>query len=225
MKDTDIRKFQMFVRVSDFGAAHASAFPATSIGGQKFAALNTVIADLEAQGAAQSSGRGAARASTGAKRNARAEVRERMAAISETAKSMEDSMPGISSRFRLPRNNGDQALINSARAFIEAAAPLKTEFIQREMPDSFLNDLTTAVTAFENAVNEKNLSQERSVSATAGINTSLETGMKLVRELEPIINNKFRGDAATLAAWKSASHVERPPQKSARQKPQSATPQ
>jgi hypothetical protein len=211
----------MFERVRGFGEAHAGDFPASSLGGQKFAALNAVISELEAHGAAQSSGKGAAQASTGAKRNARERVRELMAAISETAKSMEDAVPGVSGRFRLPRNNGDQALINSARAFVEAATPLKSEFVQREMPATFLNDLTAAITEFEGAVNEQNMNLERRVSATAGISASLERGAKLVRELDPIISNKYRADAATLAAWTSASHIERSPKKNATAKPPS----
>jgi len=215
MKDSEIRKSDRLVRVCDFGAAHADSFPAASVGGQKFAAISAVVDELEAHGANQSSGKGAAQAGTLAKRAARASVREKMIAIRETAQALEETLPGVSANFRVPSNNGDQALINSARAFVEAATPIKSEFIQREMPATFLEDLTAAIELFENAVNEKNTSTERRIAATAAINASLERGAKLVRELDPIVRNKFRGDAATLAAWESASRVARAPKKSA----------
>lgn len=214
MKDTERRKFEMLMRVRDFGAAHAASFPATSLGGQKFAALDAVVAELEAHGATQASGRGAALAGTLAKSAARDNVRAQMMAIRDTASVMEEAISGVSINFRLPRANGDQALISSARAFVAAATPIKSEFLQREMPATFLEDLTAAVAEFEGKVNEKNLHTEKRIAATAAINASLEHGVKLVRELDPIVNNKFRGDAATLAAWESASHVARTPKKS-----------
>lgn len=215
MKDTEIRKLEMLMRVRDFGAAHTASFTAASVGGQKFAAIGAVVDELETLGTNQSSGKGAAQAGTRAKQAARTNVRERMVAIRETAQALEESMPGVSANFRLPRTSGDQGLISSARAFVESATPIKNEFTQREMPATFLEDLTASIAVFESAVNEKNVNTERRVAATAAINASLERGIKLVRELDPVINNKFRGDAANLAAWQSASHVTRSPKRSA----------
>jgi hypothetical protein len=213
MKDTEIRKFEMLARVRDFGAAHVSSFPAASLGGQKFAAVGAVVGELEAHGTTQSSGKGAAQASTSAKRAARMDVRGKMVAIRDTAQALEEAIHGVSGNFRVPRDNGDQALINSARAFVSAATPIKNEFLQREMPATFIEDLTAAVAVFESAVNEKNTNTEKRITATAAISASLERGAKLVRELDAIVRNKFRADAATLAAWESASHITRPSKK------------
>lgn len=220
MRDLEIRTSNMLTRVRDLGATLVSSFPAASLGGQKFAALDTIVDDLETHGEMQSSGHGAARAGTSAKRAARMEVRERLVEIRETARALEESIPGVSDKFRIPRGNGDQALINSARAFVSAATPIKNDFLQREMPASFLEDLTAAINTFESAVNDKNTNTEKRISATAAINQGLERGVKLVRELDSIVRNKFRKDAAILAAWTSASHIERPPRK----KPVQATP-
>jgi hypothetical protein len=220
MKDTEIRTFEMLVRVHNFGEAPATSFPAASLGGEKVAALGAIVDDLEMHGETQSSGKGAAQASTSAKRTARMDVRAKMVAIRETARALEEVIPGVSGNFRVPRGNGDQALINSARAFVTAATPIKNEFLQREMPATFLEDLTAAINGFESAVNEKNTNTEKRITATAAISASLERGAKLVRELDPIVRNKFHSDPAILAAWASASRVERPPKK----KPAPATP-
>ena len=225
MKDTEIRKLEMLRRVRDFGAAHAASFPAASLAAQKFAAVGAVVAEVEAHGATQSTGKGAAQAGASAKRAARADLREKMAAIRDTALALEEVTPGVSANFRIPRTNGDQALISAARAFVAAATPLKTEFLQREMPATFLEDLTAAIARFESALNEKNASTGKRITATAAIGGSLERGLKLVRDLDPMVNNKFRGDAATLAAWASASHVTRPPKKAASQTTPAPTPQ
>ena len=221
MNDSQTKTFEMLRRVDGFGAEHAADFPAASLGGEKFAALGGVIDELEKQGTAQSAGGSGAKTSTGAKRAAREELREQMAAISETARAMESARPGIAASFRMPNTNGGQALSNAARAFVEAATPLKQEFIRHELPATFLEDLSAALNTFESAQSSQNQNTERRVTATAAIESVVERGRRLVRELNVIVNNKYRKDSATLAAWESASRVERLPRK---KKPQAPAP-
>lgn len=209
MNDSQTRKFEMMVRVRDFETTHAASFAASSLGGQRFAALRGIIGELEQHGTAQSSGSSAAKTSTGAKRAARDDLKRRMAAISETARTMEATIPGISATFRVPNTNGDQALLNAARAFVEAATPLENEFIQREMPEDFLEGLRDAIETFQSACNSQNVNKEKRVTATAAIEEVIERGMEIVRELDAIVRNKFRDDKPKLAAWESARHIER----------------
>jgi hypothetical protein len=138
-----------------------------------------------------------------------------MRAISDTAAAMESDYPGISNTFRMPKSNGDEALINSARAFVGAARLKKDEFIVFELPETFIEDLTEAIAKFEEAAGTKNLNTGKRVSATAALRDALERGMRLKRELDPIVRNKYRNNPAKLAAWESASHVERPAKKKA----------
>ena len=210
MEDTERNQFDMMMRVGDFGDTHAPDFPATSLGGQKFAAIAGVVDELNTHGAAQAGGKGAAQASTQAIRAGRADIRQKMIALRETATVMEEISPGISANFRVPRTNGDQALISSARASISTATPFKSEFLKREMPATFLEDLVGTIDKFENDVNEKNAHREKHVTATAAIKDALKRGVKLVRDLDAIVRNKYRNDPATLAAWESATHVPRP---------------
>lgn len=215
MRDSEIRVSEAIVRVRDFGLQNTSDFPAASLGGQKFAALNALVTEIDQLGAEQSEGQGAARTSTGAKRVARNAVRAAMRAISDTAVAMESAHPGITNTFRMPKNNGDEALINAARAFVSSATPLKNEFIQHEMPATFIEDLTSTIADFESAAGSKNLNTGKRVSATAALKDALERGMQLKRELDPIVRNKYRANAAKLAAWVSASHVQRAPKRAA----------
>jgi hypothetical protein len=215
MNDSQIRIYEMLTRVRNFGAGHAASFPVTSLGAQKFAAVSGVVDELEQHGTAQSSSGSAARTSTGAKKLAHDNVRRKMMALSETARVMESTLPGIAASFRVPSTNGARALLNAARAFVEAATPLKNEFTSREMPANFLEDLTGAINDYESALNSKNLNTEIRVTATAAIDAVVERGRELVREIDAIVRNKFRNDPATMAAWESANHVERPPRRKA----------
>lgn len=211
MKDQQLREAESFARIKEFGAGVAAAFPPASLGGQKFAAIGSVVNDLRAQGSAQSLGHGAAKTSTGAKKAARESLRQQLRAISKTARSMNSISPELGATFRLPKNNGDGALLNTARAVLEAATPLKAEFLKREMPESFLDDLAATINTFEAADTSKNTNREKRVGATAFLKQALERGRALKQELDAIVRNKFRNDPAKLAAWKTATHVERPP--------------
>jgi hypothetical protein len=213
MNDQETRVYQMFTRVRDFGAVNAGAFPANSLGGAKFTALNACIKELNTHGMDETSGRDAAKTSTGSKKEARASLRAQMKALSQTARRMAASTPGMENSFRLPYTNDDQALLNTARAFVSDAGPLKEQFIVWEMPGAFLENLGAAIESFEHSVNTTNLSRSKSVAATAAIDEANKSGKQIVSDLAAIVCNKFRDNPATLAAWESASHVERAPRK------------
>jgi hypothetical protein len=209
MNDQEIRDYQMFVRVRDYGEANVEAFPASGLGGRKFAALKDVINELDTHGMEETSGRDAAKVSTGSKKGARESLRAQMEAISQTAKRMAASTPSMENSFRMPRTNGDQALLNAARAFVTDAEPLKNQFIEWEMPAAFLENLSAAIESFEHSVNTKNLNQSKSVAATAAIDEANKNGKQIVNDLDAIVRNKFRDDLSRLTAWARASHVER----------------
>jgi hypothetical protein len=102
---------------------------------------------------------------------------------------------------------------------------MKNGFVQREMPEVFLDDLSATINEFETAAGNLNLHTANRVSATAGIKSKLARAAKLRKEIDPIVRNKYRNDPATLAAWKSASHVQRPPKKQKRDAPAPPQPQ
>ncbi|PYS49037.1 MAG: hypothetical protein DMF68_11265 [Acidobacteria bacterium] len=210
MDDLQTNYYEMFMRTDNFGAEHSTDFPEPSLGGQKFGSLRALIAELEQHSTAQSSSKSAARASTGMKRGAKKDLRQKMVAVSDTARVIDLSIPGTAANFRMPTTNGDQALLSAARAFVEKATPLKDEFTKREMPADFLDDLRGAISAFEATLDSKNVNTEKRVTATAAIDTLVERGRTIVRELDAIVRNKYRNDPATLAGWESATHVERP---------------
>jgi hypothetical protein len=207
--------------MSDFSDQYVADFPPTSLGGQKFAQLKVHRAEIKRLGAEQSEGSGGAKSSSKAKRVARKAMTSLMQSYSDTARVMEPAHPGISAIFRVPRNVSDEVLINAARAFVTAATPLKNEFIQHEMPATFIEDLADAIEKFEEATGSKNLNTSKRVSATAALSSELEQAMQLKRELDPIVRNKYRNNPAKLAAWESASRVERSPKRKATKKGES----
>jgi hypothetical protein len=209
MKDYGTRRFEMFIGVHEFGAAHAESFPADSRGGELFADLNSIITEMQNHAASQDSGKRATKEGTTLVAIARAELREELDAIYHTARSMAHAIPGVADKFHLPNHARDQELLTTARAFAADAAPLKAEFVRRGMPATFLEDLAGLIATFEQSIGGREQRTGARVAATAAIDGAIERGINAVRELDAIVRNIFRNDAGVLAEWTSASHTER----------------
>jgi hypothetical protein len=211
MTDNDTRRYEMFLRVRQHGTDEAASLASNTFVTSLFNSLSTLIAELQTHTNVQVSGLTTARQSTRSKAVARDEVERDLRAISRTARSMSQSVPGLERKFRLSRDLKDQDLLTTARMFAADAFPLKAEFIKRGLPASFLDDLEEDVTAFEAALTHKTQGTTAHVNATAAIDDRIERGMNIVRELDPIMHNLYAADTGRLAAWLSASRVERAP--------------
>ena len=209
MNSEEIKRYDMLKRVRNFGEVRAADFPDTSLGHELFGDVAGALKGLDANATNQTSGANAAVGGTKTKGTIRDELGVALTAINRTARALAYQTPGLEDKFRLPRSGTDQALVNAARAFAVDAAPLSAAFIRHEMPANFLEELQTQIEAFESAINHHATAKGVRVSATAGIDEALTGGITAVRRLDAVIQNKFRNDAATLAAWATASHIER----------------
>ena len=143
------------------------------------------------------------------KATARAALYEHLLAINVTARAVALDTPGLETKFRMPRSGTDQALLTAGRAFAADAVPLAGAFQQHEMPVNFIDELHADIAALEEALSGRVRSRDAHVAATAALEATVERGIKAVQRLQAIVRNKFRDDPAVLAAWESASHVER----------------
>ena len=214
MNDNEMRRLDTFKRLRDFNATHVDLFPAGTLARELFQIIAVSVEELEALAAAQSSGRGTARQNTADKAAARAAILEDLAVIRRTARSMALVMPGLDDKFRIPRNPNNRALLDTARAFLTDAEPLKTEFLRREVPESFFDELRSNIEAFEATLTGQHAGNEESVRAAAAIDAAIDRATNALRQLDPIVRNKLRNDPAELAAWESARRTERAPRRS-----------
>jgi hypothetical protein len=209
MRDNVRFAIETFLRVQAFGRENwADANPASYVA-QKLAVINTMLTGLEGYTGAQATGLGAARQSTLKRVAARRELLQLLKAISRTARMMEEIEPTLFRQFRVPRGEGDQAVLAAAASFATAARPLEAEFVRRGLTDNFIEDLETRAAALREAVGLKIESRRSHVTATANIDTLIERGLKAVRQLDSFMRNTYANDPAMLAAWVSASRVER----------------
>lgn len=208
MNSSISRMHQMFVRVLGFADAHADAFPAGSLGAEMVAELRRVVGELTEAATSQTSGLSSVQRATAERKDARKRLRASMRAISHTARAMALDTPGLETKFRLPRGGSDAALLQIARAFAADAPPLKDKFLRHAMPASFIEDFEEDIAGLERSVGEQNTGRGAHVTATVTVESGAERGMNAVRKLDAIVRNTYRNDAAALAAWESARHVE-----------------
>jgi hypothetical protein len=209
MTDEGTRRLEMFLRVRQYGAAHASAFPADSRGKELFDEIDTAVADLQTHSTAQDSHRLGARQGTALIGAARESLRDDLEAIGDTARAIARTVHGFDEQFRLPGKLRDQELLSRARTFAQEAEAYKQEFTRRGLRADFLEHLAADTSSFEQLIDGRSNDEGARVAATAAIDAAIERGTDAVRELDAVVRNTFRDDAAALAEWTSASHVER----------------
>lgn len=126
---------------------------------------------------------------------------------------MEYEFDGISNKFRMPRNRNDADLLNKGRAFFTESAPYDQDFQDYGLDKNFRAHLNTAADAFEATFSTTASATAEHVEATAKTGESIRLGMVAVRILDGVVKNKYANDVGKLAAWTSASHVEKAPTK------------
>jgi hypothetical protein len=208
--------------VREFAIAHSADFPAASRGAVVIAALQTAITETEKQAAAQDAANLDRQEATEEKQAAINTLLTLMRAVNSTARSMDSLFPGMADQFKMVRSNGDQATLNRARAYITEATPIQARFTDRGLPATFLADLQTAIDAVEEADNRQSAALAAQTAATAGVTAALKELRAAMREFGSIARNTYRNDPATLAAFKSASRVERAPKKATKAAPPSS---
>lgn len=213
MDDREIAEYNCFKSICTFGDAHTDRFPATGFAGGFFTRMKGVVTRLEDLGANKVSESGASRQSTVSRAEAKRRLSSTLEAMNLAADAMGQTTPGFELKFRRPREKSNQALLSAARAFHEDAQAMQAEFINYGLGADFLAVLAAEIADFEHATGEHQNHAQAGVAVTAGVDEVIEEGRSVRRNLNAIVRNTARDDSALLAAWDSASHIERPARK------------
>jgi hypothetical protein len=213
MQSSEARQLGRSQRVQQFGIAQPEVFPAGSHAATVLADHKAAATEAEQQAARQVAAMLEYQENTEQKNVAIKSLILLMRLINRTARSINKQFPGIADQFRMPTVYSDQEILNRARAFITAATPIAVEFTKRGLPESFPEDLQAAIDAVEAAEARQSKALANQVTATAALGLALKQEQEVMIELNIIVRNYFRNDPGTLAAWASASHVERAPKR------------
>ncbi len=199
-----------FKTVDAFGTKYAADFPPASLGGQQFALVHAAVPLTAGLGATQVSGGEQTHSAVLAKVAGRFHLHDDMIGITNTAHSLVLlGNTAIAGKFLMPHNNGDQALLNSARAFAADAVAFSDALISTGLAAGFITTLNADITAFEAAVNAKGSALGTQAGATGGLEDAAHKAAVALHVLGTIVKNTYKNDPAKLAEWATASHVQK----------------
>lgn len=128
-----------------------------------------------------------------------------MASVAE-----EKEQPGLMDRFRMPHGNGDTELAAKLNGFADAIDELE---LMDELEGHNLivttEGLRKMATDLKSGAGSQALARAKKAGATAAIPEALKTARGCKKTFDAIYNNTYDGNTQMLAAWRSASHVER----------------
>jgi hypothetical protein len=221
MNRREINRREALLRVNQFLIDYPLTQPNARVATLR-SSLTGVIAEIEAHGDDQETGRGLARGGTAECRRIASELRALMRQISDISKVVDPGeFPGVAQQLRMP-GNSYVSLETRARAFVEVVAPIKSAFVDRMMPEDFDEELQGLIEAFAQARDRKYSGRAEQVGGTAGIAEAIRRGMRLARELDAILSVAHAKSPALLAPWKSALRPRREPDSSAISTPAAA---
>jgi hypothetical protein len=210
---------QALLRSSEFAATRLADFthqPPTKVDAKYLSArtrLTTAITDLGGKQAIQAAG--AFGEETENQRVLRNELEDELRDINLTAAAIaeETSNAALMERFRMPHGQSDNGLAASARAIAIAIRELELndEFEAHGHPLDTATDLEEMVDDFDQSEGEQGAALGSRAGATAVIPATLRSGKGAVKTLNAIFRRVYKGNIEVLAAWKTASHVQRVP--------------
>jgi hypothetical protein len=133
--------------------------------------------------------------------------------------------PGFADSFRPPAQFNPSTLLTLADKFISqlavqpgdsdavtaAKAVLVNKFVAHEMAANFVTALQNDRAAYDTDLAQRETKRETGVGNTATIGMNMAKGMQIVTKLDAIMHNKYASQPAKMAAWLTASHIERDP--------------
>lgn len=197
-------RYEMFVRVRDFGAANAALFPASSPGGQRFAQMAAVVAAIEQELQKRDLARAEAQR---VKATTRAKVKEQMKAIALIARRVNRTDPGIN-KLKMPSRQSTNALLTRARVFATEAGKRQAAFADFGLSPDLLSEFNSLVDQLEQAAAVRMNSRSLRREAQAGVERALADGFTVIHDLDAVVANALTNDPAKFAGWEGARRLE-----------------
>ncbi|HKS28371.1 MAG TPA: hypothetical protein VJS44_11150, partial [Pyrinomonadaceae bacterium] len=212
MNDAQRRRHERFSRVRSFCESQPVLFPEDSRGALALAAIITAINKSEELDALQSTHRSHAKQGTSQRREGREELLSQAKAIIATSRIIGLEHEEIRGRFKLSSSRpNDQNLLSDARSIHAEALPFKALFLEYNMPQDFLETFGATIVKFEQSFNRQSTGTGGRTQARAGIDQVQKQATIELQKLDTVMRNRFKDNEAMLAAWESASRLERAP--------------
>lgn len=219
MNDSQRRKMDKLDREDVFIKDNISDFPVVSPIGTLTAEINAEREKIAAFDIQQNSGFSSKRSSQEIYDERRDQLVDLLDKFVLAAKIVEDDVEGTAAKFKNPYPRTDQKLITCAVAFYNDSANIEAEFRDAGMNATDRSLLLTLRDEFQQAAAAHDSSEEKHAEATGGMLESFRKAMTLSSRRDKRVRMKYRDNAAKLAAWTVASHLDRAPKRDQKTEP------
>jgi hypothetical protein len=217
MENKDERYYEMFGRVISFGTENAADFDPAGATAGHFTTLGEKYGKLTTTRGNQQ------HASAEARQVLIDALRQDIGDITRIARAIGQLEFGFEKLFPAPTSNTPTAVLTAADIIIAnllpqagdtpaeiAAKTARTaKFAAYELPANFATQLAAHRAQIEAAASDENIQNEDGVQSTEDIHTLIHEGMVEVNFIDAAVRAKYRLNPGKLAAWESASHIER----------------
>jgi hypothetical protein len=201
---------ETLIRVKGFSTQ--TGIPTNARATSLFGQVDLMITAMESAGTDQASGRGEAGLGTERKHALAEQVRDLVRAINRTVKGLDDEThPNAAAQFPMPRSASCQALLATARAFLEHIAPIKADLIASGLPADFDETLQGLVADFTAAIQQREGGMGEQVGGTRGLFVHRKNTLRLLQKLDATMSNLLKADPVLLGNWKRTVRVQRAP--------------
>lgn len=195
-------RYEMFLRVREFGHAHRQLFPASSTAHTSFAALAAAVDRIKTHTTAATLTAAEGRKT---KKMLREAINDRLIAIVRTSREL--STEHLDVTFRLPAKGSDARLLATAQAFIRDCQAVKDQFVALDLPDNFDTELQQLVDRFEEVAGGRRAGKARVKTANLGLQAAMADAYRVIRRLDVVVANRLKDDPVLLAVWKTERRV------------------
>lgn len=213
MNDNVRRKLEKFEREQQFMNDNLADF-AGGVGEAATIEQAAIIDEMHTLSGEQASGESSKAQETANQEDLLDQLTGFLKQMNLAANAFDMDVPGSDTKFRMPRNRAQHALLATARAFhTDSAPPLEQKFKDYGLAGTFRADLQQLIDNIEAASDAQDAGIEKRAAATGGLTDAARRGMKVSRRLNSIVRIKYANNSKKLAAWTVASHLERAPEK------------
>jgi hypothetical protein len=199
------RKLDMAGRVREFCRTHPDQNPGYTAA---VARLEERLARADALARQEVAGRQSVSGAVVSKEQLRLEIHQTIALLAglagPAAREERELAVGI---IRPDVNGSHQAFLTRSRVAAATGSTHKELLVKYGMPETFLDELNTKLDQYEQALNQQHAGRAAHVGARAELEAVTADIMLIIRQLDALNRFRFRTDAESLAAWKSARDV------------------
>jgi hypothetical protein len=188
--------------------APASTAQANTI--KLYGQLDDVLTQLTTQGADKEAAASEFHSGTGTKSLLRTGLLAELKGLNKTAGTIAETTknPALMDKFRMPHGVSDTVLASKARAFATNAEAMEADFEGLGHAPGFADALRQQVTTFEGAKDDQTGGELNQVKGNAKISALIAQRVLILKKLQRLMINLYKGNAEMMGEWQTASHVE-----------------